>query len=270
MNTNNCGDMVKGIEKFREAFKDFTENYVIIGGTACEAALTGTIMRPRATDDIDMVLVVERLTPEFVETFWKFIKDGEYRSGKRKREEEKMPAYELFRFENGQVGYPVKIELLSRHSELLGEPSGFHLEPIPVGEDISSLSAIMMDEAYYNLTIENSYIKDSVRYASPLALICLKAKACLNLMAERKDGRNVNTKDIKKHRTDVLKLVATMALDEPVFVGKEIFETINRFTEEMRDLMERTPQSLTDALNSTIEDINAYLDVLGDAFKPLI
>lgn len=25
-----------GLEKFREAFADYTENYVIIGGTACE------------------------------------------------------------------------------------------------------------------------------------------------------------------------------------------------------------------------------------------
>ena len=69
-----------------------------------------------------------------------------------------MPVYELYRFENGHDGYPAKIELLSRHSDLLGEPSGFHLEPIPAGEDISSLSAIMMDEAYYNLTVGNSYV----------------------------------------------------------------------------------------------------------------
>ncbi|MFA6677200.1 MAG: hypothetical protein WCS34_06385 [Bacteroidales bacterium] len=258
--------MVKGIDKFREIFKYFTDNYVIIGGTACDVALSGTIMKPRATDDIDMILIVENMTTEFTKTFWKFIKEGGYKKEKRKRGEGKTPAYELYRFEDGDEGYPVKIELLSRHSDILGQPSGFHIEPIPAGEDVSSLSAIMMDEAYYNLTIENSYIKDSVRYASPLALICLKVKAYLNLTADRASGRQVNTKDIKKHRTDVLKLVATTAFDEPVIVKKDILEFIGKFIVEMRNLIDKRPQSLTDALQSTADDINAYLDVLEDAF----
>ena len=41
--------MVKGIEKFREAFSAFSENYVIIGGTACDAVLSKTMVEPRAT-----------------------------------------------------------------------------------------------------------------------------------------------------------------------------------------------------------------------------
>lgn len=258
--------MVKGIDKFRDTFNDFTDNYVIIGGVACDVALSGTIMKPRATDDIDMILIVENMTTEFAKAFWKFIKDGGYKIGKRKRGEEKTLTYELYRFEDGSEGYPVKIELLSRHSDILGEPSGFHLEPIPTGENVSSLSAIMMDEAYYNLTIENSYIEDFVRYASPLALICLKVKAYLNLTTERASGRQVNTKDIKKHRTDVLKLVATTAFDAPIIVDKDIFESIDKFVAEMSELIDKTPQSLTDALQSTVDDINAYLDVLGDAF----
>lgn len=57
--------MVKGLDKFREVFKNFSNNYVIIGGTACDVLLTGTDMKPRATDDIDMILIVENMTPEF-------------------------------------------------------------------------------------------------------------------------------------------------------------------------------------------------------------
>ena len=45
--------MVKGIEKFREAFSAFSDNYVIIGGTACDAVLSKTMVEPRATHDID-------------------------------------------------------------------------------------------------------------------------------------------------------------------------------------------------------------------------
>ncbi len=32
--------MVRGIEKFREYFKDFPDNYVIIGGTACDIIIS--------------------------------------------------------------------------------------------------------------------------------------------------------------------------------------------------------------------------------------
>lgn len=37
-----------GLEKFREAFADYTENYVIIGGTACELNMAETVVRARA------------------------------------------------------------------------------------------------------------------------------------------------------------------------------------------------------------------------------
>ena len=39
---------MEGLEKFREAFEAYSENYVIIGGTACDIAMTGTDVRPRA------------------------------------------------------------------------------------------------------------------------------------------------------------------------------------------------------------------------------
>lgn len=40
---------MEGLEKFRESFAEFSDNYVVIGGTACDIAMTGTVVRPRAT-----------------------------------------------------------------------------------------------------------------------------------------------------------------------------------------------------------------------------
>ena len=40
--------MVVGLEKFKEAFADYTDNYVIIGGTACDIVLSenhGSLIR---------------------------------------------------------------------------------------------------------------------------------------------------------------------------------------------------------------------------------
>jgi hypothetical protein len=102
----------------------------------------------------------------------------------------------LFRFVNPQEGFPVQIELLSRYPEILGEPTGFHLTPIPTGEVTPSLSAILLDEEYYHQTIDSSVIEDGIRIANPLSLLCLKVKAFLNLTEEKKTNPKVHKGDI--------------------------------------------------------------------------
>ena len=142
---------MEGLEKFREAFADFSDNYVVIGGTACDIAMTGTTVRPRATHDIDMIVIAENITEAFGEQFWKFIREAGYRPEKRKHKEGEPPKYELYRFLDGRAGYPEMIELLSRHPDVLGEPKGVVIEPLPIGDDVSSLSAIIMDDDFYHL-----------------------------------------------------------------------------------------------------------------------
>lgn len=60
---------MEGLDKFRDAFKEFSDNYVIIGGTACDITMAGTEVRPRATHDIDMIIVVEQMTSQYGECF---------------------------------------------------------------------------------------------------------------------------------------------------------------------------------------------------------
>ena len=255
--------MVVGLDKFKKAFADFKENYVIIGGTACDIVLSDTDMRPRATDDIDMILVVEKMTKEYGDAFWQFIKDGEYKAGKRDKDDN-TPAYTLYRFTTEKEGYPVKIELLSRHSDILGEPSGFHIEPIPLSEDLSSLSAIMMDDDNYELTVANSAEQGGVRIATPTTLICLKARAYLNLLNDRANGKHVNSKDIKKHKTDVLKLIATASIPEPVAVPQSVYDSVMEYAESIEK--ELPSQSLQDALERDTDAIQAFVDTLKESF----
>ena len=42
-----------GLDKFREAFAEYSDNYVVIGGAACDITMANTVVRPRATHDID-------------------------------------------------------------------------------------------------------------------------------------------------------------------------------------------------------------------------
>lgn len=71
--------MVHGLEKFKEYFSDYTNQYVFIGGTACEILMEELGAPFRATKDLDMVLIIEALDASFGETFWKFIEDGGYK-----------------------------------------------------------------------------------------------------------------------------------------------------------------------------------------------
>ena len=53
--------MVRGVEKFKEYFRDYTGQYTFIGGTACDIILGNLGEEFRATKDLDMVLILEEL-----------------------------------------------------------------------------------------------------------------------------------------------------------------------------------------------------------------
>ena len=258
--------MVYGLKKFREAFRDFTDNYVIIGGAACDQMLSKTAIDPRATEDIDMIVIVEAISDNYISTFWDFIKEGGYKCGKRFRKNSEEPVYEMYRFEEGKEGFPIKIELLSRHPDILGEPSGFHIEPIPAGGYLSSLSAIIMDDDYYRLTLEHSILDDGLRVADFKALVCLKAKAYLNLIADREAGIHRNSKDIKKHRLDVMKLTAGDPDTKPIVVGERIAKDIREFVSKVD-----TPdirKAVKDSIKADDVLLDAYFNVLRNSYLP--
>lgn len=254
-----------GLEKFREAFADYSDNYVIIGGTACDITMSGTVVRPRATHDIDMIVIVENMTSEFGLKFWDFIREADYRPERRKTEPDEPTKYELYRFLGGKPGYPEMIELLARHPDVLGEPQELVIEPLPIGEDISSLSAIIMDDDFYHFTIAHSTLTDRIRHASPVALIALKAKAYLNLLAEKASGNHVNTRNIKKHRSDVMKSIVIVE-DDSVTAPASIVNCVHDFVEEIRHDIDNLKPALANALDAEPELVDQLLEQLDNLF----
>ena len=51
--------MVKGLDTFRNHFAGYEEQYVLIGGAACDIVFESNDASFRATRDLDMVLIVE-------------------------------------------------------------------------------------------------------------------------------------------------------------------------------------------------------------------
>lgn len=70
--------------RYSRVFQDYEDNYVIIGGTACEVHEYVNAQVPRATKDIDIILVVG-LCQKGVRNslFWEFIKSGDYEKKKK-------------------------------------------------------------------------------------------------------------------------------------------------------------------------------------------
>lgn len=66
--------MVRGLDIFRDHFQNYADRYVLIGGAACDIAMTSAGLEFRATKDLDIVLCVEAMDPAFVQAFWDFVR----------------------------------------------------------------------------------------------------------------------------------------------------------------------------------------------------
>lgn len=225
--------MVRGLDVFRESFSGMEENYVIIGGTACNIHEEEMQQEPRATKDIDMILIVEALSDSFVRSFWEFIIAGGYVQRQRGESSNVVKPgrnHEYFRFikpENKE--FPKQLELFSRSLGLMDFPEDAHITPIPAGENLSSLSAILMDDDYYQFTIDHSDLIDGVHYANPESLICLKAKAFLDMTKRKAEGGEEDQNDIDKHKKDVFRMIPTLSEDMRVQLPKKLADDLNSF-----------------------------------------
>lgn len=229
---------MKGIELFKEHFKNYLDNYIIIGGAACEDLLQGQGLSYRSTKDIDMILIVEAINDEYISHFWEFIKKGKYANYQIGENEKKYYRFHKPKNEN----YPFMLELFSRVPDVVKIPEGMSYTPIPTEEDISSLSAILMNDEYYHLTINNAIKGESFHRASNLSLICLKAKAFLDLKKRKYEGKKINSDDIKKHKLDVFRISATLNSNDRIELTKNIEKDLKEFI----SIMKESPPNLKD------------------------
>lgn len=222
--------MVKGLQRFGEHFADYRDRFVIIGGTACDLSLTNAGLAFRATKDIDVVLCLETVDAEFGAAFWSFVRAGEYKSLEAPADERKF-----YRFTKPQVdGYPVMLELFSRVPDVFGTEIAGQLTPIPLDDQVSSLSAILLDSDYYAWTHGGRTEVQGLPVVRPEHLIPLKAKAWLDLTERVANGQRIDSKDIRKHKNDVFRLYAIVDPEYQARPAKPICLDMMQFVESMR------------------------------------
>ena len=216
--------MVGGLDKFREYFSKYKDQYVLIGGAACDLIMEDYASTFRATKDLDLVLIVEALTPDFGQTFWQFIKDGKYRN-----KSISSPEPHFYRFDKPETsGFPYMLELFSRSTFDLHYPDS-NLTPLHFDDSVSSLSAILLNDAYYKMLLNGREEIDDIRILAPSYLIPFKAKAWLDLNDKKRNGFPVDEKDIKKHKNDIVRLATVLRDSDVVQLPKEAAEDMSEF-----------------------------------------
>ncbi|NGX52808.1 MAG: hypothetical protein KR126chlam5_01113 [Candidatus Anoxychlamydiales bacterium] len=217
--------MVKGLELFKEHFASYSKSYTLIGGIACMLSMEQAGLSFRATKDLDIVLCIEALEKQFVEDFWNFIKKANYQI--RQRSSGKKIFY---RFCNPTKSfYPEILELFSRKPDLICLKDNSHLTPIPVNEEVSSLSAILLNDDYYKFIQEGKLTIDKLPIIGPTHLIPLKARAFLDLLAQSESGVHVDKKDIRKHRNDIFRLYQLLSINSHIHLPESIYQDMKIF-----------------------------------------
>lgn len=218
---------INGLDKFREFFSEYDNNYVLIGGTACSIIFDEIGENFRATKDLDIVLIIENKSDKFFENLWKFIEEARY---KIESSSNKRCFYRFTKPINNN--YPKMIELFSRNSNLDFKING-HIFPIHISDEISSLSAILLNDDYYNFMVEGKRIIDGISVLDEKYLIPFKVKAWCELIDRRKDGEEGQLKHIKKHFRDINNLAMLLSTNEKVELNGIVKEDMERFVDEI-------------------------------------
>ncbi|MDD3045788.1 MAG: hypothetical protein PHF33_10060 [Candidatus Delongbacteria bacterium] len=216
--------MIKGIEVFRERLKSFKKDYVIIGGAACDVLMSDAGFNFRVTKDIDIVLLIENMNGDFAQNMWDFIKEGNYEnSGKNNSKQ-------YYRFSNPlNENFPSMLEFFSRKPDLFDSIKEARILPVRMPGYVSSLSAILLDDEYYQFIKSNTVEINGLVLASPESLIILKSKAYLDLNERRQKGESIDSRDIKKHKNDIIRLTQLLIPSRNIEIPELIRKDMNDF-----------------------------------------
>lgn len=253
--------MVVGLDTFKAHFKGFEDRYVLIGGTASSIGIAELGGEFRGTRDLDIVLTIESLDEDFSRAIWDFIKLGKYKNLQKSGEGEKRIFYRFNKPKD--TSYPYMLEFFSRVPDAIEfkETEDSVFTPIPLEEELSSLSAILLNDDYYAFIHENKHVLYGLPVVTTNGLIPLKAYAHKNLVAMKDAGKSVKKVDLTKHKKDVFRLHSVLDQRVECLPADDI-------KSDMRDcfnLIRGEPPNLKDL--KLLGDVEEILQELEEYYK---
>lgn len=227
--------VVPGFGRFLKYMEPFADRFIVIGGTAIMFIKDeGDVvlgMNGRATHDIDLIVVSERVDAEFVAAFEQLVCDGGY-NGYYDRDNH--PHYYRFERTANDGQFPQKLELLTK--DPFPEKMDFRYASLAQGVD-DYLSAMVLDPEYYRFALTHSRETHGLRALSREGLIVLKAYAAMNHLRDSREENDAHKKGVsfsnyKKHRKDVFLLTAGLVGGEYIEVPQSIKHDLQKFYDE--------------------------------------
>ena len=128
------------------------------------------------------------------------------------------------------------LELFSRQLENLPPRPGLHLTPIPVEGEADSLSAILLDNDYYQCIETGTEIINGIRVLKNEFLLLFKARAYLDLRKRKETDDSVKSDDIRKHRLDVFRISRLFSPEQKVALSAQGIESSPGFSISLKGL----------------------------------
>lgn len=210
---------------FRDAMVEHQDEYILIGGNACALVFEQEDVPFRATEDLDIVLVIEDFSEAFAKTLNSYISEGDYLGKNYKTDNEKARG-NVYRFtlpqgHKNRGTFPAEIELFSRAPDEFVPFPEAHAIPIDTGIGISNFSAILFDDDYYAFLRENITTIQGVNVPSHQCLTMLKCCAWIGNKELFADGKITEDRigDVHKHVFDISRLLGLFEEDDGVLAS---------------------------------------------------
>ena len=231
--------VVGGIEAFREAMVGHEDEYVLIGGGACSVLFDREAVPFRATKDLDIVVLVDQGGSGFARALWSFIKSNDYDCWRHAAGGCSYYRFVLPKNSPSATRLPEQIELFSRHPDFTLENEESEITPLPFDEDVSSLSAIILDDGYYEFIQKHVSMVDGIPMLDVIHIIPLKMRAHIDLNRKHEAGRHVNDKDLVKHRGDIAKLALLLSAGDKLPLEGRMRDDAEAFISDFKSYVQR-------------------------------
>ncbi|MDR1558884.1 MAG: hypothetical protein LBS84_04130 [Clostridiales bacterium] len=121
-------------------------------------------------------------------------------------------------------------------------PNDARITPVPIGEDISSLSAILLNDEYYGFLRDGVRKIDGLPVLDEMFLIPFKAKAWLDLTERRTAGGRVDSTDIRKHKRDIYRLSDFVRDGFQFALPPDVEADMGEFVRQTQETLANTPK----------------------------
>ena len=246
--------VIMRVQSLKEWFRGYEDSFIVIGGAACSLIMNERGADFRATKDVDVVLILEALNEDFGRRFWDYIIEAGY---KHCQKSTGKPQYYRF-YEPMSNSFPEMIELFSRRTNGLNLPDNAIITPIPISGDVSSLSAILLNDQYYDFLRDGVRKIDGFPVLNELYMIPFKAKAWLDLTERRTRGESIDRNDINKHRRDIYRLSDMVGSGYKFELPESIAHDMRAYITAVQEILKNMPRKERETEKAKIEKIIVF------------